>query len=208
VKIVLIRHGRPDEGNAERPQDPPLHKEGWRQALAVAKVLAGEGITRVASSPLLRAQQTAEPLSQRLGLPIETIDAWAEADRHRDRYCSVETLRARGEAEWQRFLDDPVGYMGADPVAFRATVSGALDRMLAESGPSAHVAVFTHGLPINIVLSRVLGLKGITHFQPGYGSITRLRARGVERIGIISINESGHYSWPDDPLEPLRPDPR
>ena len=24
MKIVLVRHGRPDEGHAERPHDPPL----------------------------------------------------------------------------------------------------------------------------------------------------------------------------------------
>jgi broad specificity phosphatase PhoE len=208
VKLVLVRHGRPDEGNSERPQDPPLHEEGRHQAHAVVKILAGEGITRVASSPLLRARQTAEPLAQKLGLPIDIIDGWAEADRHLDRYCSIETLRARGEAEWQRFLADPVRYLGGDPVAFRSTVSAALDSMLAESGPHAHVAVFTHGLPINIVLSRVLGLQRIVHFQPGYGSITRLSARGTERIGIVSVNESGHHSWPDDPTELLRQAPR
>lgn len=172
MKLALVRHGRPDEGNAERPHDPPLHKEGWRQAHAVARLLAGEGITRVASSPLLRALQTAQPLAQRLGLPVEEIEGWAEADRHLDRYVSLETLRSRGEAEWQRFLKDPISYLGGDPVAFCVMTVATLDRMIAESGPQAHVAVFTHGLPINIVLSRVLGLERIAHFQPGYGSIT------------------------------------
>jgi hypothetical protein len=28
MKIVLVRHGRPDEGHAERPHDPPLADEG------------------------------------------------------------------------------------------------------------------------------------------------------------------------------------
>ena len=95
MKIVLVRHGRPDEGHAERPHDPPLAEEGWRQARAAAALLAGEGITRIVTSPLLRARQTAEPLAARLGLkyytfvsqvengfgrvPIDGMEAWARA---------------------------------------------------------------------------------------------------------------------------------
>src|ERR1700733_12281864 len=84
-----------------------------------------------------------------------------------------------GEAEWQRFLEDPVRYLEDDPVAFRAGVRSALDNMLADGEPNAQVAVFTHGLLTNIVLSRILSLERIVHFQPGYGSITRLTAWGT-----------------------------
>lgn len=196
MKLVLIRHGRPDEEHVERPHDPPLRADGWQQARAVAALLAGQGITRIVSSPLKRANQTAEPLAERLGLPIEILDGWAEADRHVSRYRSTETLRALGEAEWQRFLMDPVRYLGGDPQSFRADVLAALAAMIAEGDREAHVAVFTHGLPINLVLSHVLGLERIVHFTPGYGSITRLRARDARTIEVVSVNESGHHSWP------------
>ncbi len=195
MKLTLVRHGRPDEDDAARPHDPPLRADGRRQADAVAALLAGEGITRVVASPLLRAHQTALPLAARLGLPVHTVDGWAEADRHVARYRSTETLRALGDAEWARFLDDPVRYLGGDPAAFRAAVLGAL-RQSIDGEAHAHVAVFTHGLPINVVLSHVLGLPKIVHFQPGYGSVTRLRARDAERIGVVSVNESGHHQFP------------
>ena len=42
--------------------------DGWRQARAAANLLASEPITRIVASPLLRAQQTARPLAERLGL--------------------------------------------------------------------------------------------------------------------------------------------
>ena len=194
MKIVLVRHGRPDEGHAERPHDPPLGAEGRRQALATATLLAREGIHRVVTSPLLRARQTAEPLAERLGLVLEEVDGWAEADRNLPVYRSVETLRAQGAGEWQRFLDDPVRYVGGDPQAFRTAVLGALDALV-ESGPrDAHVVVFTHGLAINVVLSHALGLERIIHFPPGYGSITRLRARRSRTIGVVSVNETGHLA--------------
>jgi broad specificity phosphatase PhoE len=201
LKITLVRHGRPDEESTDRPHDPPLRADGLGQARAVARLLAGEGITRIVSSPLLRAHQTAEPLAWALGLPIDTLDGWAEADRHTSRYRSTETLRALGDAEWQRFLADPVRYVGGDPLRFRADVLEALATVLRQGRGGEHVAVFTHGLPINLVLSHVLGLPGLVHFRPGYANLSRLLARDVSKLGVVSINESGHHAWP----EPVTP---
>ena len=196
MKLVLVRHGRPDEEVIERPHDPPLRADGWRQAHAVAALLAREGITHIIASPLLRAQQTARPLAERLGLPIQTLEGWAEADRHVARYRSTETLRAQGDAEWQRFLSDPVRYLGDDPVRFRADVLGAFAVSVEKGGPDGHVAVFAHGLPINVVLSQALGLDRITHFKVGYGSVTRLHVCDAQGVGVVSVNEGGHQEWP------------
>ncbi|HRH85255.1 MAG TPA: histidine phosphatase family protein [Rubrivivax sp.] len=191
MRLTLVRHGRPDEGNAARPHDPPLRADGQRQAEAVARLLADEGVTSIVASPLLRAHETALPLAGRLGLPIRTVEGWAEADRHVAHYRSTETLRALGDAEWQLFLDDPVLYLGGDPQVFRGTVLDAL-LAAAEGDEKAHVAVFTHGLPINVTLACVLGLEKIVHFRPGYGSVTRLLAR-AGRFGVVSVNESAHF---------------
>ncbi len=197
MRLVLVRHGRPDEDDSKRPHDPPLRDDGRQQARAVAALLSRQGISRVVASPLARAQQTAQPLAEALGLPIDTIDGWAEADRHLDRYRSTETLRALGDASWQRFLDDPVRFLGGDPLAFRAAVLGALDEVIATSDGDARVAVFTHGLPINVVLSQALGLARIVHFRPGYGSITRLTAGDERSLGVVSVNEAGHLEGPE-----------
>ena len=195
MRLTLVRHGRPDEDDATTWRDPPLRDDGRRQAQAVAMLLADDGVTRIVTSPMRRARETAEPLAVRLGLPADVVDGWAEADRHLDRYRSIETVRALGNGEWERFLADPVRYLGHDPERFMADVGAALDDAL-QAPPDAHVVVFAHGLPINVVLSRVLGLERIIHFQPGYGSVTRLRARDTGRIGIISVNEVGHHRFP------------
>ena len=191
MRLTLVRHGRPDEGNATRPHDPPLRADGQRQAEAVATLLEDEGVTAVVASPLLRAHETALPLARRLSISIRTLDGWAEADRHVQHYRSTETLRALGDAEWRRFLQDPVHYLGGDPEVFRQTVLDTL-RATAVGDDDAHVAVFTHGLPINVALSFVLGLEKIIHFRPGYGSITRLIARSG-RFGVVSVNERAHF---------------
>lgn len=193
MKLTLVRHGRPDEGHAERPHDPPLRADGLRQAEAVATLLAQDGVTQIVASPLLRAHETALPLARRLGLPVRTIDGWAEADRHLAVYRSTETLRGQGDAEWRRFLADPVGYLGGDTASFKAAVLGALQSTTAVDD-GAHVAVFTHGLPINVVLSHALALETFISFRPDYGSVTRLLSRGG-RIGIASVNETAHHRF-------------
>src|SRR4029079_7884994 len=108
-------------------------------ARGVAALLAQEGIDRIVTSPLLRARETAAPLAERLGLVPEVVDGWAEADRHLDRYRSVETLKAMGGGEWQRFLADPVRYMGGDTATFRSGVLGALAALLASGPRDTHV---------------------------------------------------------------------
>ena len=90
-----------------------------------------------------------------------------------------------------------MGFLGGDEQAFRAAVLRAL-AAVTESGPAEdHVAVFTHGLPINVVLSHALGLARIVHFRPDYGSITRLQTREAQAIAVVSVNEGGHHAWPD-----------
>ena len=196
MKLVLVRHGRPDEDDEARPHDPPLRADGWGQARAVARHLEPEGVTHIVASPLHRAQQTAVPLAETLGLPVTTIDGWAEADRATTRYRSTETLRALDPQSWARFVADPVRYLGSDPDRFRADVMGALQQTMRLGGSAGHIVVFAHGLPINLVLSHALGLERITHFHPGYGSITRLRVRAGGAIGVVSINENGHHERP------------
>jgi broad specificity phosphatase PhoE len=53
--------------------------------------------------------------------------------------------------------------------------------------------VFTHGMPINVVLAHVLGLDSLVRFAPGYCSVTRLRARSLQTMSVVSINELGHH---------------
>lgn len=70
TRLIVVRHGAPDEGNCLDPGDPPLSSEGRLQAQRLAQLLAAEGIDRIVSSPQRRARQTAEPLTSLVGLSI------------------------------------------------------------------------------------------------------------------------------------------
>jgi phosphohistidine phosphatase SixA len=67
----LVRHGEAEPTG--RP-DRPLSPAGERRAERLAEILAGEGIARILSSSFPRSRQTAEPLAELLGLPVELYD--------------------------------------------------------------------------------------------------------------------------------------
>ncbi len=53
------------------PYDPPLSSLGLKSAIALAHKLSQAPIQRVFTSPFLRTIQTADPLAQRLQVPIQ-----------------------------------------------------------------------------------------------------------------------------------------
>lgn len=193
MRLILIRHGKPDESDSKHPGDPTLAPVGWTQAQVVAQALGAEPITHIVSSPLQRALDTALPLAERTGLPVQVVSGWAEADRGATKYRSTETLRALGKEEWKRFLLDPITYLGADTDTFRQAVLDALHTTITLA-PESTVAVFTHGMPINVVLAHALGLDSLVRFAPGYCSVTRLRAQSLKAMTVVSVNELWHQT--------------
>jgi broad specificity phosphatase PhoE len=76
VEIVLVRHGQPDwEPGGAAVDDPGLTPHGHAQAGCVAEALAGERFDGFYVSPLCRAQETARPIAERLGLEPKT-ESW------------------------------------------------------------------------------------------------------------------------------------
>jgi broad specificity phosphatase PhoE len=184
MQLLLIRHGRPENGIS----DPKLSEMGRARAATLSRFLGRAGIDAILASPLRRAVETAEPTAKALGLDIRLVDGLAEADRFGAQYRSIEELR-RSPQEWAKFLADPIGFLGGNAATFKRDVVGAIDLALA-SGGNGKVALFTHGLPINVVLSHALGLEKITHFVPHYCSITRIRGNSSDDLTVISVNET------------------
>ncbi len=79
MRILFVRHGEPDYAR------DCLTETGRAQARGAAARLQGEGIEELWSSPLGRAQETAEAASEALGLPVRTLDfmrevSWGSTD--------------------------------------------------------------------------------------------------------------------------------
>jgi len=65
-------------GNSPYPHDPPLSKEGLRQAQDLAKRLRYENISCIVTSPFSRAIQTAKAIAGELGIKYVVEPAFAE----------------------------------------------------------------------------------------------------------------------------------
>ena len=194
MEIVLVRHALPvriDRTHDGRPADPGLAERGRLQAERVVQALAGQDVTAVYTSPLLRAQQTAEPLAAALGLAVEVVPGLAEFDSAEHSYVPVEELKAAGDPRYAALIHGDLYSHDVDPVAFRARVVDAVERIAARH-PGGRVVLFSHAGAINAATGAVLGQERTIWFAPAYCSITRIGAARDGRRGIISLNETGH----------------
>ena len=82
MKLYVTRHGTTEWNALDKISgvtDIPLSDDGWNQAESLAQQCADCGdIGRIIASPMLRAQQTAQKVSEKLGIPIHTDDRLKE----------------------------------------------------------------------------------------------------------------------------------
>jgi probable phosphoglycerate mutase len=84
MKLIFTRHGE-SEANilkiiSNRNLPHPLTEKGRHQAHLLAERLASHKIAAIYTSPILRAQQTADILAHKLGAPVHLADALREFD--------------------------------------------------------------------------------------------------------------------------------
>ena len=104
MRLIFARHGE-SQANVEqiisnRDLPHPLTKQGKAQARELAEMLTQRNMSAIYASPLLRAQETAQIVSERVGLPLMTTDALREFD------CGI--AEGRGDAEAWQLLNDVV----------------------------------------------------------------------------------------------------
>ena len=83
TKVHLLRHGEvhnPEGVLYGRLPGYRLSERGEQMAMRVAEAVAERDVVRLVSSPLERAQQTAAPIAEKLGLDVVTDDRVIEAE--------------------------------------------------------------------------------------------------------------------------------
>lgn len=81
MKLYVTRHGRTQWNEENRIcgiTDIPLAEKGIEQAQSLARETEGKGIDRIICSPLMRAVQTAQIVSQVCGAPVAADRRLAE----------------------------------------------------------------------------------------------------------------------------------
>jgi broad specificity phosphatase PhoE len=164
MRLYFARHGQ-SEANvlrviSNRELVHPLTELGRQQAAELAQALASISITKIYSSPLLRARQTAEIVAAVLSVPIEIADALREPD------CGIAEGRSDAAAweahrrAWAEWLDERhYDYRIEGGESFndlRARFMPFIDRLWHERDTADHVLLISHGELLIMMLSVLL----------------------------------------------------
>ena len=133
MEIVLVRHAQPNwEPDGRAVDDPDLTALGGEQAKHTAEALADQHFDALYTSPLRRARETAAPIADALGMPLQERSWLRELGLPSMQGFSIDQVRAIFRAANARPFDRwwegvPGGESYRD---FYQRVSGGLDRLL------------------------------------------------------------------------------
>lgn len=158
--IYFIRHGQSDDNVAPVFQSPdsPLSAKGRQQAEAVAKRIASLKFDVLISSPLHRAKETAEIISQETGMKLELSDLFVERIKP-DAIIGklyVDTNASLLWREWEKSLYTP-GMRIDNGENFDDLIKRA-DEVLdfLKNRIENHIVVVSHSYFLRTVVARVL----------------------------------------------------
>lgn len=199
--LYLVRHGEADsnrDGRFGGWSPAPLTELGHQQAVAAAAELRRRSPTVLVSSDLLRATQTAAPITELCGLEPRLEPGLRERSLGVFDGLSFAEAESRYPDVWQRLMSrdpDAVPEGGETADVVYARVSAAIDRIVADH-PGESVAVVTHGLALYHVFSYVCGLGSPSIDHPVFvlvdnASITQIERRGG-RWRLVTVNDTAH----------------
>ena len=176
MNLYLVRHGEAAASWGEHP-DPGLSALGHKQASQASDQLLTvlTGGTRLYSSPLARAQETAQPLASALDQAPLIDDRIREVPSPVSMAQRQDWLRAFMKQRWAQ-----------QPQSLLACRLSALDLMQEQASDAVF---FTHFLVINAIVGAVLSEQATLHFWPDNGSITHLRLEG-DSLELVALGQS------------------
>lgn len=195
--VHLVRHGEVDNpAHIMYGRLPGYHLSaaGRQMAEQTAKALADRDITYLVASPLERAQETAQPLSEALGLPIHTDERLTEAANsfqgHRFGPGDRAWLHPRA---WPR-LRNPMRPSWGEPYLALAARMWAATTAARDAAEGHEAVCVSHQLPIWTLRRYVEGNR-LWHDprrrQCGLASVTSLTFDGDRVVDLAYTEPAG-----------------
>jgi broad specificity phosphatase PhoE len=195
--VHLMRHGEvynPTKILYGRLPGFRLSDAGAEMAVVAAKWFAGRDVTQLVSSPLERAQQTAAPLAETLGLPVTIDERLIEAGN------AFEGLRVgvgdgvlRAPQHWWKLRNPFRPSWGEPYIEIAARMLAAVEA--ARDAARGHEAVLvSHQLPIWTLRLHAEGRRYVhdpRRRQCGLASVTSLTYDGDRITGVAYAEPAG-----------------
>ncbi|MCP3714321.1 MULTISPECIES: histidine phosphatase family protein [unclassified Paraburkholderia] len=168
TQILFIRHGETDWNRIKRIQghiDIPLAESGVAQAQQLGARLSKEAqsgarLDAIWSSDLLRAQQTAQPIAEALGLPVQLTEGLRERNYGAFQGHDSDEIADRFPDEYAHWQTRDPGFAppeGESQREFYHRVLHALEPILAMH-PGGRIACVAHGGVLDCVYRFANGL--------------------------------------------------
>jgi broad specificity phosphatase PhoE len=191
--LILVRHGEAVANAAGvllGRSDSPLSDRGHSQVSALGPLFGR--VSRVVTSPLARARDTAHAIAA--GLPVEVDERWVEVDYGEYEGRTLSEISVTEWSGWRRNPDSP--WPGGESLVDVAKrVRDSCEELFAEEGAGARaegdVVVVSHVSPIKLAVAWALGTgeEVVWRLHLGTASLTRV-AWGVDAPVLRSYNET------------------
>jgi broad specificity phosphatase PhoE len=188
--VHLLRHGEVDNPHGiiyGRLPGYHLSANGRAMADAAADYFAGRAVVALFCSPLERAQETARPVAERLGLPIVTDDRLIESWNHFEgQRFGVGDGSLRHPVHWP-YLANPFRPSWGEPYRQVAVRVQAAVETAREAAAGREAVCVTHQLPIWVTRRAAEGHR-LWHNpamrECALGSVTSFTYSGDQLTGV------------------------
>jgi broad specificity phosphatase PhoE len=188
--VHLLRHGEVDNPHGiiyGRLPGYHLSASGRAMADAAADYFAGRAVVALFCSPLERAQETARPVAERLGLPIVTDDRLIESWNHFEgQRFGVGDGSLRHPVHWP-YLANPFRPSWGEPYRQVAVRVQAAVETAREAAAGREAVCVTHQLPIWVTRRAAEGRR-LWHNpamrECALGSVTSFTYSGDQLTGV------------------------
>ena len=206
TRILAIRHGETDWNAAARIQghtDIGLNARGHWQAGQTALALGEETLDAIYSSDLARAHQTAQPLADRTGAPLQLTPGLRERGFGSFEGLSFDQIEQRWPLDARRWRDRDVHFAPGGGEALTAFYDRCVDAalQLAARHPGGSIALVAHGgvldclyraatrTPLDAARSWVLGNASINRLLYSDQGLTLVGWNDVQHLEGAAVDE-------------------
>lgn len=184
-RLILVRHSLPEIVENIPAKEWNLSEEGCRRVPSLVERLKQYQPDVIISSVERKAQQTAEIISQSLGLDIHVVDGLHEHDRSQSPFHLQD--------DFQNLVENL--FKGPDTLVFgNETANQALSRFrwavesVLNSYGEQTILIVAHGTVISLYVSHLTGIDGYRLWQDlGLPSCIVLGIRSSSLIKMINI---------------------
>lgn len=163
MNLYMVRHGQTASSRENRftgSSDPPLTAVGEEMAQEFAQAYVSMTWEAIYTSPMLRARQTANPLSRLTGVPTTLEDGLKEIDYGEWEGLRQDEVKQRWSEAFEHWADDVAsrGTPGGETAFHVAARAMRVVEAIRSRHQQGNVLIVSHKATLRVITCALLGL--------------------------------------------------